>query len=51
MWQTAAEYHADCDDVVEIETGSKIPIWPIFQYAHLLEKVSMRYKLKPRQHN
>jgi len=26
IWQTGTERHADCDNVVEIETGSRIPI-------------------------
>ena len=28
--QTGAEWHADCNDMVEIETGSRIPIWLTF---------------------
>jgi len=25
--QSGAEWHADCGDLVETETGSRIPIW------------------------
>jgi len=28
--QTGAEWYVDCGDMVEIETGSKIPIWRTF---------------------
>jgi len=28
--QTGAERHVECGDMVEIETGSKIPIWRTF---------------------
>ena len=33
IWQTGAEYHADCGDVVEIETGIRIPIWRTFVFS------------------
>ena len=29
--QTGAEWHVDCGDMVEIETGSRIPIWRTFR--------------------
>jgi len=32
IWQTGAQRHADCGDMVEIETGSRIPIWWTFAF-------------------
>ena len=32
IWQIYAEYHADYGNTVEIETGSRIPIWRAFVF-------------------
>ena len=32
--QTGAEWHVDCGDMVEIETGSRIPIWQMFVFEN-----------------
>jgi len=34
IWPTGAEWHADCGDVVEIETGIRIPIWRGFVFPN-----------------
>jgi len=31
IWQTGAEWHVDCCDLVEIETRCRIPIWRTFE--------------------
>jgi len=34
IWQIYAEYHADYGNTVEIETGSRIPIWRAFVFPN-----------------
>jgi len=30
IWQAGVKYHADYGDIINIETGSRIPIWQMF---------------------
>jgi len=32
VWQVYAEYHANYDDVVNVETGRRISIWRTFVF-------------------